>query len=179
MGRAAGGRREHYLACHGVRGPSRSHETLVILGAPSTKAQNDVAALLVGRTRPRRVRPASPVLRVAASNLHENHRRRPCDWYILPPFCRRCPASNQSGKTGLRNGASILTPMAVNPTLMHGFSSRASPPNAIRPRDHQTCTNVAKTLLKTILVEPRATRLFEALFPQSRTQVSRVIAPKH
>ena len=144
MGRAAGGRREHYLVCHGVRGPSRSHETLRILGAPSTKAHNDVEALLVGSNRPRCVTPASPVLRVAASNLHENHRRRPCDWYILPPFCRRCPASNQSGKTGLRNGASVLTPMAVNPTLMHRFSSRASLLTTKRPRDHQTCPNGAQ-----------------------------------
>ena len=103
-----------------------------------------MAALLVGRTRPRRVRPASPVLRVAASNLHENHRRRPCDWYILPPFCRRCPASNQSGKAGLRNGCSVQTPMAVNPTLMHRFSSRASLLTTKRLRDHQTCTNGAQ-----------------------------------
>ena len=59
-------------------------------------------------------------------------------------MCHRRHASNQSGKTGLRNGASILTPMAVNPTLMHGFSSRASPPNTKRPRDHRACTNVAQ-----------------------------------
>ena len=62
---------------------------------------------------------------------------------------------------------------------MHRFSRRASPPNTIRPHDHRTCPYVAKTLLKTILVEPRATRLFEALFPQSRTHVSRVTAPTH
>ena len=41
---------------------------------------------------------------------------------------------------------------------MHRLSRRASPPNTIRPRDHQTCINVAKTLLTTILVEPRARR---------------------
>ena len=52
MGRAAGGRREHYLVCHGVRDPSRSRETLKILDTPSTKAHSDVEALLVGNTRP-------------------------------------------------------------------------------------------------------------------------------
>ena len=176
MGRAAGGRREHYLVCHVVRDPSRSHETLSILGAPSTKAQNDVAALLVGRTRPRRVRLASPVLRVAASNLHENHRRRPCDWYILPPFCRRCPASNQSGKTGLRNGPSVQTPMAVNPTLMHRFSSRASPLTTKRPRDHRACTNVVQFHFQDSSTRASSNTFPEAAPPQSRTHVSRLIA---
>ena len=179
MGRAAGGRREHYLVCHGVRDPSRSHETLSILGAPSTKAHNDVAALLVGRTRPRRIRPASPVLRVAASNLHENHRRRPCDWYILPPFCRRCPASNQSGKAGLRNGPSVQTPMAVNPTPMHRFSRRASLPTTKRPRYHQTCTNVVQFHFQDSSTRASSNTFSEAAPPQSRTHVSRLIAPTH
>ena len=144
MGRAAGGRREHYLVCHGVRDPSRSHETLSILGAPSTKVHNDVAALLVGSIRRRRVRPASPVLRVSASICFKKRIGWPCGLQRLRPLCRRRRASNQSGKTGLRNGASILTPMAMNPTLMHGFSRRASPPNTKPPRDHRTCPYVVQ-----------------------------------
>ena len=144
MGRAAGGRREHYLVCRGVRDPSRSHETLRILGAPSTKAHNDVAALLVGSTRPLRVTPASPVLRVSGSICFKNRIGWPCGLQRLRPFCHRRRASNQLGKAGLRSGASVQTPMAVNPTLMHRFSSRASLPTTERPRDHQTCTNVAQ-----------------------------------
>ena len=97
----------------------------------------------------------------------------------LRPLCRRRRASNQSGKTGLRNGASILTPMAVNPTLMHGFSSRASPPNTKRPRDHQFALTSRNSIFRAGPAEPRATRLFEALFPQSRTHVSHAIAPTH
>ena len=144
MGRAAGGRREHYLACHGVRDPCRSHKTFSILGAPSMKAHSDVAALLVGNTRRRRVRPASPVLRVSASICFKKRIGWPCGLQRLRPLCRRRRASNQSGKTGLRNGASILTPMAMNPTLMHGFSRRASPPNTKPPRDHRTCPYVVQ-----------------------------------
>ena len=34
--------------------------------------------------------------------------------------------------------------MAVNPTPMHRFSPRASLPTIKRPRDHQTCINVAQ-----------------------------------
>ena len=35
------------------------------------------------------------------------------------------------------------------------------------------------SIFRTVPPEPRATRLFEALFPQSRTHVSRVTAPTH
>ena len=176
MGRAAGGRREHYLACHGVRDPSRSHETLSILGAPSTKAHNDVAALLVGRTRPRRVRLASPVLRVAASICFKNRIGWPCGLQRLRLVCRQRRASNQSGKAGLRNGPSVQTPMAVNPTLMHRFSSRASPLTTKRPRDHRACTNVVQFHFQDSYTRASSNTFSEAAPPQSRTHVSRLIA---
>ena len=176
MGRAAGGRREHYLVCHGVRGPRRSHETLRILGAPSTKAHSDVAALLEGSTRPLRVTPASPVLRVSGSICFKNRIEWPCGLQRLRLVCRQRSASNQSGKAGLRNGPSVQTPMAVNPTLMHRFSSRASPPNTKRPRDHRACNNVVQFHFQDSSTRASSNTFSEAAPPQSRTHVSRLIA---
>jgi len=69
--------------------------------------------------------------------------------------------------------------MAVNPTLMHGFSSRASPPNTKRPRDHRACTNVAQFHFQDSYTRASSNTFSEAAPPQSRTHVSRVTAPTH
>ena len=176
MGRAAGGRREHYLACHGVRGPSRSHETLVILGAPSTKAHNDVAALLVGRTRPRLVTPARPVLRVDASICFKNRIGWPCGLRILRLFCRQRRASNQSSIIG-PSEPRIREPEIAGSTLqMHRISSRASPLTTKRPRDHRACTNVVQFHFQDSYTRASSNTFSEAAPPQSRTHVSRLIA---
>ena len=69
--------------------------------------------------------------------------------------------------------------MQVSPCRCIDFHAqrRSRPQNG--PATIELGTNVAKDPLTTILVEPRATRLSEAAPPQSRTHVSRVIAPTH
>ena len=176
MGRAAGGRREHYLACHGIRGPSRSHETLVILGAPSTKAHNDVAALLVGSTRPLRVTPASPVLRVSGSICFENRIGWPCRLQRLRPLCRRRRASNQSSIIGPGEPRFREPEIASAALQMHRFSRRASLPTTERPHDHRACTNVVQFHFQDSSTRASSNTFSEAAPPQSRTHVSRLIA---
>ena len=176
MGRAAGGRREHYLVCHGVRDPSRSHETLSILGAPSTKAHNDVAALLVGSTRPLRVTPASPVLRVSGSICFKNRIGWPCRLQRLRPLCRRRRASNQSSIIGPGEPRFREPEIASAALQMHRFSRRASPPTTKPPRDHRTCTNVVQFHFQDSSTRASSNTFSEAAPPQSRTHVSRLIA---
>ena len=176
MGRAAGGRREHYLACHGVRDPSRSHETLRILGAPSTKAHSDVAAPLVGSTRPRLVTPASPVLRVSGSICFKNRIGWPCGLQRLRPLCHWRRDSNQSSIIG-PSEPRIREPEIAGVALqMHRFSPRASLPTTEWPHDHRACTNVVQFHFQDSSTRASSNTFSEAAPPQSRTHVSRLIA---
>ena len=61
--------------------------------------------------------------------------------------------------------------MAVNPTLMNFHPERRL--NAIRPRDHQRVHQRREN------PSQNNSRIRQALFPQSRTHVSRVTAPTH
>ena len=69
--------------------------------------------------------------------------------------------------------------LQVPPCRCIDFHPERRPRTPNGPATIELGTNVAKDPLTTILVEPRATLLFEALFPQSRTHVSRVTAPTH
>ena len=151
----------------------------MILGAPSTKAHSDVEALLVGKYSTRRVTPASPVLRVAASICFKNCIGWPCGLQRLRPFCRQRRASNQSSIIGPVLSRFREPEIAGAALQMHRFSPRASPPNTKRPRDHRACPYVVQ-----FHFQDRSRRASSNTSLRSRTSAienarSRVIAPTH
>ena len=69
--------------------------------------------------------------------------------------------------------------MQVPPCKCIDFHAERRPRTPNRPATIELALTSCSSIFRTGPAEPRATRLFEALFPQSRTHVSRVIAPTH
>ena len=59
------------------------------------------------------------------------------------------------------------------------FHAERRPRTPNRPATIELALTSCSSIFRTGPAEPRATRLFEALFPQSRTHVSRATAPTH
>ena len=79
------------------------------------------------------------------------------------------PENHDSG--GLR--------LQVLPCKCIDFHAERRPRTPNRPATIELALTSCSSIFRTGPAEPRATRLFEALFPQSRTHVSRAIAPTH
>ena len=79
------------------------------------------------------------------------------------------PENHDSG--GLR--------LQVPPCKCINFHAEHRPRTPNRPATIELALTSCSSIFRTGPAQPRATRLFEALFPQSRTHVSRVIAPTH
>ena len=69
--------------------------------------------------------------------------------------------------------------MQVLPCKCIDFHAERRPRTPNRPTTIELALTSCSSIFRTGPAEPRATRLFEALFPQSRTHVSRVTAPTH
>ena len=69
--------------------------------------------------------------------------------------------------------------MQVPPCKCIDFHAERRPRTPNGPATIDLAPTSRNSIFRTGPAEPRATRLFEALFPQSRTHVSRVTAPTH
>ena len=69
--------------------------------------------------------------------------------------------------------------MQVPPCKYIDFHAERRPRTPNRPATIELALTSCSSIFRTGPAEPRATRLFEALFPQSRTHVSRATAPTH
>ena len=69
--------------------------------------------------------------------------------------------------------------LQVPPCRCIDFHPERRPRTPYGPATIELALTSCSSIFRTGPAEPRATRLFEALFPQSRTHVSRVTAPTH